>query len=105
MSKALEEIALRKQMLQARSALCRVEIESGLQALGASIPWLGIGPKAAEPEPLWAWLAGTALRRLAGGGLGRGLAFTTGALLAVKVARLVIGLFTRSAAAPGAGES
>ena len=109
MNKRLEELALRKKVLQARSALHRLEIQSHLQSIGGSLSWLSSGVKTASFWSVGSWLAGGALRRIASGRAGRILALTSGLLLLVRLTRLGIRLIGGSGAAedvptPSAGE-
>lgn len=109
MNRRLEELALRKQVLQARSTLHRLEIQSEVQSIGGSLSWVGTSVKTATPWSIGTSLAGLALRSIASGRVGRVLALTSGLLLLVKLTRIGIRLIGETGAAddvpiPSAGE-
>lgn len=89
MSKRLEEIALRKKLLQARSDLHRLELRGELQSVWGGRRGIG------GSSSMGSWLLGTALGWLGRGGVGQGLAFTSTALLLLKLVRVGIGLFRK----------
>jgi hypothetical protein len=104
MTRRIEEIALRKKLLLARSTLHRLEIQSGLRSLGENLHWLGLGPRTASSASLGSRWWTPALWRIAGSLLGRGVALTSGALLFVKLVRIVLGFFRKPEGQPGAAD-
>jgi hypothetical protein len=108
MNKRLTDLAQRKKVLQARSTLHRLEMQSALQSIGGGLSWVAAGARSASFWSVGSWVAGWALRRI-GGRAGRVLALTSGVLLLVKLTRIGIRLMGASGASddvpiPSAGE-
>lgn len=81
MSRKLEELALRKQLLVARSTYQRLQLQSELQRLRQRSRWLGAGVKSLFSPPVNSALLGLAAARLGGGRTARLLALAGTALL------------------------
>lgn len=92
MSRSLDEMALRKQVLQARSTLHRLQIQRDFQAVGDSLGWLRTGMKAVTSLSIRTGLLGLALRRVTGSPVGQAVALSSGVLLLAKVASLLLRL-------------
>jgi hypothetical protein len=101
MNKSLQELALRKQVLQAKSNLQRLQVQRHAQALGESLSWLRTGAKAVSSLSVGSGLLGLALRRATGSPVGQAVALTSGLLLLSKVAGLALRLL-RMPAPPAA---
>lgn len=101
MSKSIEEIALRKKVLLAKSTLHRLEMQRNAQGVAASLGWVRKGAKVVSSLSVQTGLLGLALRRVTGSPVGQAVALTSGLILLSKVARLGLQLIrpsgTRSA--------
>jgi hypothetical protein len=96
MNKPGDELALRKEVVLARSSLCRLKIHYRAAALRHSISWRGAATAVAAAPP-----ARAALFLLAAEGLGhertaRWLAYAGRALAAVRLTSLALGLLRKS---------
>lgn len=96
MNKRDEELALRKEVLLARSSLGRLKVHYQADVLRQSLSWRGAATAIAEAPP-----ARAALFLLAAEGLGRDrtarwLAFARRFLATARVASLAIGLLRES---------
>lgn len=97
MNRRDEELALRKELLLARSSLCRLKIHTQADALRHGLSWRGAAAAVAAAPP-----ARGALFLLAAEGVGharmaRWLTLAGRALAAVRLARLALGLLRKSA--------
>ena len=95
MSRALDDLAHRKEVLRARCTLQRLELLNAVQAAGDSLPFLRRDPESGTTVSIGRWLVGLALRRLVVGAVGKGLALTSGTVLLIKVVRLVLSLLRK----------
>ena len=98
-----EDLALRKELLLARSSLCRLKIRYQASVLRESLSWRRVGAAVATSPP-----GRDALFLLAAEGLGhyrvaRWLSFAARALAIAKLASLAIGLMSRPAPGPREG--
>lgn len=96
MNSSLEEMALRKKVLQARSALHRLEIQRHLQGIDESLGWIRTGAKTLGSLSVRTGLLGLALRRATGSPVGQAVALTSGLVLLSKIAGLAFQLFRGS---------
>lgn len=96
MSRPLDELALRKQVLQARSTLQRLQIRRDFQALEDSLGWVRTGMKVVTSLSIRTGLLGLALRRVTGSPVGQAVALSSGVLLLAKVGSLVLRLLRGS---------
>ncbi len=97
MNRRDEELALRKELLLARSSLCRLKIHYQADALRHGLSWRGAATAVAAAPP-----ARGALFLLAAEGVGharmaRWLTLAGRALAVVRLARLALGLLRKSA--------
>ena len=97
MNRRDEELALRKELLLARSSLCRLKIHHQADALRHGLSWRGAATAVAAAPP-----ARGALFLLAAEGVGharmaRWLTLAGRALAVVRLARLALGLLRKSA--------
>jgi hypothetical protein len=92
MNRVREERALRKQVLQARSGLHRVEIRGELRLLKEALGLGGAGAAGESGFSLRGWLRETLLRRLVGGPAARLLGILAGIASFVQVLRIAAGL-------------
>jgi len=105
MNKSVEELALRKQVLVAKSTLHRLEMQRAAQGIGESLGWVRTGAKVATSLSVRAGLLGLALRRVADNPVGQAVALTSGLILLSKVASLGLRLIRGSAARPAAKDA
>jgi hypothetical protein len=92
MNKSMEELALRKQVLQAKSTLHRLEIQRHAQGVGESLGWLRTGARVVGSLSVQTGLLGLAMRRVTGSPVGQAVALTSGFVLLTKVAGLLFRL-------------
>lgn len=100
MNERADELALRKEVVLARSSLCRLKIHYQADSLRRSLTWGGVATAVGSVPP-----ARAALFLLAAEGLGhertaRWLAFAGRALAVAKLASLVLAQLRRRAADP-----
>ena len=96
MSKSMEELALRKKVLQAKSNLHRLEIQRYAQGVGDSLGWMKTGAKVVGSLSMQTGLLGLAMRRVTGSPVGQAVALTSGFVLLSKIAGLVFRLIRNS---------
>jgi hypothetical protein len=96
MSKSLDELALRKQLLQARSALYRLKIHQEFGVVRESFQWTNIGAKVITSLPVRSRVLGFILRNLRGNKGARVLAFAGKMIVFAKAAGLLMRLFRKS---------
>jgi hypothetical protein len=99
MNKTMEELALRKQVLVAKSTLQRLEIQRAAQGISDSLGWVRTGAKAVTALSVRTGLLGLALRRATNSPVGQAVALTSGLILLGKVASLALQLIRPSAPA------
>ncbi len=87
-NKTAEELALRKQVLVAKSDLHRLQVQRGVQGIGDSLSWVGTGAKVASSLSLRTGLLGLVVKQVTGSPLGQVAAMTGGLMLLGKVASL-----------------
>jgi len=92
MNRSLEELALRKELLQARSALYRVKIQQEMNAVSKNLQWTKVGVKVITSYPIRSALLGFTFKYLRRR-TPRLLAFASGAVMFVKLAGVVNRLF------------
>jgi len=95
MNRTDEDLALRKEVLLARSSLCRIKIRYHAAALRRGLSWRGAGSALADAPA-----ARSAMFLLVAEGLGRErtarwLAFAARALAVARVASVAIGLLRK----------
>lgn len=86
MTKHLQELALRKALLQVRSALCRLEMRQELHAIVANVPRVQMGLPLAVTKLAGATLLAPILRRLTCRKELRALAVASGIWVLVNLA-------------------
>lgn len=85
MSEKLQELAARKQLLLARSALIRLQIRHQLYSVHGGVSWVNVGLHAATSAPVRSALFGLALSRLGHNRVARVLAIASKAILFAKI--------------------
>jgi len=100
MNKSLENLALRKQLLQARSALCRLRIRHEINTLHDSLSWTRAGVMAVKALPLRSALFGLVLSSVSHGRLSRLLALAARTLFLVRLARTALSLLQKISTPP-----
>ncbi len=100
MNKALENLALRKQLLQARSTLCRLRIDYELTAMRDSLNWAQAGVMAIKTLPVRSTIFGLALQGMGHKRLARLLTLAARTLFAVRLTGIALTLLRKPAAAP-----
>jgi hypothetical protein len=92
MSKTLDELAARKQLLIARSTLTRLQIQSELLGLRDSVSWTRIGLRAATSAPVRSAMFGLALSRLGHNRMARLLGLASKVILAAKMTGVAVAI-------------
>jgi len=90
MNRSLDELALRKQLLQARSALYRLRICCELEAIGDRLSWTRAAVTAVNALPVGSALLGLALYGAAHSRLARLAGLAARALLLARLASVAI---------------
>lgn len=97
MNKSIEMLALRRQLLQTRSAICRVQIRSELSVLRDPLHWAQAGVTAVTSHPVRYSLIGLALYGVAHGRLQRWLMPAARTLLLTHLASVALNLLRKPA--------
>ncbi|HQQ63245.1 MAG TPA: hypothetical protein PLF22_06695 [Pseudomonadales bacterium] len=92
MNETLDEIALRKQFILARSAFERLQIHHELHGLRKRLGWVGAGVATAGSMPVKSAILGLAIAKLGHGRIASVLSIASGTLLLAKVVGTVISL-------------
>lgn len=100
MNKSLENLALRKQLLQARSTLCRLRIGCELNAMYDSLSWARAGAMAVKTLPVRSALFGLALYGVSHSRLARLLTLAARMLLVARLASVAANLLRKPSALP-----
>jgi len=100
MSGREEELLLRKRLLQARSALYRLKLQREAGALRESLSWRRAARVMVHSPVAKSAGFGLALEVLGPGRMARLVAFASRALMAARVANIVISLLRRRTAEP-----
>jgi len=100
MNKSLENLALRKQLLQARSTLCRLRIRYELNAMHDTLSWAQAGVMAVKALPVRSTVFGLALVAVAHSRLARLLALAARILLLARLASIAVNLLRKPSALP-----
>jgi len=100
MNKSLENLALRKQLLQARSTLCRLRIRYELNAMHDSLSWAQAGVMAVKALPVRSTVFGLALVAVGHNRLARLLALAARMLLLARLASIAVNQLRKPSALP-----
>ena len=100
MNKSLENLALRKQLLQARSTLCRLRIRYELNALHDTLSWAHAGVMAVTALPVRSTVFGLALVAVGHNRLARMLTLAARMLLLARLAGIAVNLLRKPSALP-----
>lgn len=90
MSKALEVLALRKQLVQARSSLYRHRIQYEISTMRDALSWTRAGVMAVKALPVSISVVGLALAGVPHSRMGRMLALAARVLLLAKLAIVAV---------------
>lgn len=100
MNKPLENLALRKQLLQARSTLCRLRVRYEVNAMRDRLSWARAGVRAAKALPVRSAVLGLALYAVPHSRLARLLALAARMLLLARLASIVASMLQKPPALP-----
>ena len=101
MNKSLDTLALRKQLLQARSTLCRLRLGYEVNAMLDAQSWARAAVMAVRARPVWsAVVLGLALYGVAHGRLARLLTLAARMLFLAKSASVAINLLRKPSVPP-----
>jgi len=100
MNKSSENLALRKQLLQARSTLCRLKIRHELNTMQDTLSWARAGVLAAKALPVRSALMGLALYGVPHSRLARLLSLAARMLLLAKLASIAANLMRKPSVLP-----
>jgi hypothetical protein len=95
MNNSLEYLALRKQLLQARTTLYRLRLRHEVDAARNTLGWAQAGAMAAQALPLRSAVLGLALYGVSRGRLAQWLALSARVLLVAKAAGIAVGLLQK----------
>jgi hypothetical protein len=95
-SKALDDLALKKQLLQARSTLYRLRIRRDLGEITNALDWLGTGIGVAASLPVPSGLFRLALQALGEGRIARVVRFASRVILFARITSVAIALLRKS---------
>lgn len=102
MSESAELLALRKELILARSALYRLKIGGEVVALRESLSWARAGLSVAGSVPVRNLAFGLMLSGLGGGRLARFIALASRTLVVARLAVVAIGMLRGRPAGPPA---
>ena len=105
MNKSLENLALRKQLLQARSTLCRLRIRYELNAMHDTLSWTRAGVMAVKALPVRSTVFSLALVGVGHSRLARLLRLAARMLLLARLAGFAVNLLRTPSAPPPDGGS
>ncbi|MDO8412553.1 MAG: hypothetical protein Q7S51_02060 [Gallionellaceae bacterium] len=97
MSKLLETLSMRKDLLQARSAIYRMQMYQDINAINEKLA--GVRAAVISSHPMRSLLAGLVLQYLGHSRLARMLSWAGKVLMVIKVASVVVKLYRSSSAA------
>jgi hypothetical protein len=100
MNRSLKNLALRKQLLQARSTLCRLRIRHELNAMRDTLSWGRAGIMALKALPVRSSVLALALYPVPHSRLARLLTLAARMLLLARLARIAANLFRKPSALP-----
>ena len=92
MSKQTELLALQREVLLARSSLCRLKIQRDAIRLRQSVSLRQVGTAIAGSAPTRQLVLGLLLSRLGGRRVSRVVAFASGALAVARIALAALGM-------------
>jgi hypothetical protein len=98
MNKSLENLALRKQLLRARSTLCRLKIRHELNAVLDSLSWARAGATAVKALPVRSAVLGLALYGVSHSRLARLLTLAARTLLLARLASIAASMLRKPSA-------
>lgn len=105
MSRSLDDLAARKQLLIARSTLARLQMQSELLGLRESVSWTRIGLKAATSAPVRSALFGLAVSRLGHNRMARLLGLASRVILIAKMTGVAVDIRRKLKSEAGASSS
>lgn len=100
MNKTLADLALKKELLQARSALYRLQIRRELDSVSNMLSWAQAGAKMARSLPVRSGLYSLALQALGQGRVARLLRFASRVIFFAKLTNIALAMLRKSAANP-----
>ena len=100
MNKTLEDLALKKELLQARSALYRLQIRRELDSVSGTLSWVQAGTKLAASLPVRSGFYSLALQALGQGRVTRLLRFASRVIFFVKLTNIALTMLRKSATNP-----
>ena len=100
MNKSLENLALRKQLLRARSTLCRLRIRHELNTMRESLSWARAGVTAVKALPVRSAVLGLALYGVPHSRLARLLTLAARTLLLARLASIAASILRKPSALP-----
>ncbi|MES2354709.1 MAG: hypothetical protein V4568_09980 [Pseudomonadota bacterium] len=92
-ARTLEELALRKEVLRARSALYRLKLQHELHTIGNSFQWTKAGAKVMTSLPMRSALLGLIFKFLPDSKVSRLLTLMSQAALFTKMTRIIVDVF------------
>lgn len=100
MNKTLADLALRKQLLQARSALYRLRIRRDVVSVGDTLSWAQAGVKMVTSLPARSGFYSLVLLALGHGRAARLLRFASRVILFARLTNIAVAMVRKSAADP-----
>ena len=100
MNKTLADLALKKELLQARSALYRLQIRRELDSVSGTLSWVQAGTKLAASLPVRSGFYSLALQALGQGRVARLLRFASRVIFFAKLTNIALAMLRKSAAKP-----
>ena len=95
MSKALDNLALKKQLLQARSTLYRLRIRRDLREMTNALDWAQAGVGVAASLPVRSGLFRLALQAMGEGRIARVVRFASRAILFARITGVVVAMLRK----------
>ena len=99
MSKTIEELRLKKDVLQAKSTLYRLKVHRDIQNIEGKLHWVGVGAQIVKSIPFRSTLLSYFLKSGRHVGVSKALGFSAKIILFAKIAKTVLSFLKRSKSA------
>ncbi len=95
MSKTIEELRLKKDLLQAKSTLYRLKVHRDIQNIEGKLHWVGVGAQVVKSIPFRSTLLSYLLKSGRQAGVAKVLGFSAKVILFAKITKTVVGFLKR----------
>ena len=95
MSKALDNLALKKQLLQARSSLYRLRIRRDIMEMTSALDWMQTGAGVVASLPVRSGLLSLAMQAMGQGRIARVIRFASRVILFARITGVVVAMLRK----------